>query len=74
MRSHLHTVTIRLYKPSMYMENVSLWIKIIIGTMHRPCPCYHMFELGLVIHVAAEPYAYSYVVTCTLLHVAKIIQ
>ena len=23
-------------------------------------------------HVAAEPYAYSYVATCTLLHVAKI--
>ena len=25
-------------------------------------------------HVAAEPYVYSYVATCTLLHVAKIIQ
>ena len=25
-------------------------------------------------HVAAEPYAYSYVATCTLLHVVKIIQ
>ena len=32
----------------------------------RPCYTY--------VHVAAEPYAYSYIATCTLLHVAKIIQ
>ena len=57
----------------MYMENVSLWIKI-NANMHQPCPFYRTFELGLIIHVAAEPYAYSYVATCTLLHVAKIIQ
>ena len=33
-----------------------------------------LYVSGLVIHVAAEPYAYSYIATCTLLHVAKIIQ
>ena len=35
-----------------------------------------MFAGGLVIlvHLAAEPYVYSYVATCTLLHVAKIIK
>ena len=30
--------------------------------------------ISIVIHVAAEPYAYSYIATCTLLHVAKITQ
>ena len=43
----------------------------LIGNVHL---LYRTFELGLIIHVAAEPYAYSYIATCTLLHVAKIIQ
>ena len=52
------------------MENVSLWI----GNMHRPHPFYRTFDTSLAIHVTAEPYAYSYIATCTLLYVAKIIQ
>ena len=35
----------------------------LIGNMHRPHPFYRTFDVSL--HVAAEPYAYSYVATCT---------
>ena len=43
------------------MENVSLWIKINWKHALTTRPFYRTFELVLVIHVAAEPYEYSYV-------------
>ena len=42
--------------------------------MHRPRLFYRTFEALIVIHVAAELSAYNNIATCTLLHVAKIIQ
>ena len=42
--------------------------------MHRSHPFYRTFELGLVIHVTAESYVYSYIALCTLLHVANYIR
>ena len=54
------------------MENVSLWIKI--NWKNSSTTPLLPYIWGLVIHVAAEPYVYTYVATCTLLHIAKIIQ
>ena len=42
--------------------------------MHRQRPFYRTFEVSLYMYVAAEPYVYSYIATCTLLHISKIIQ
>ena len=54
------------------MENVSMWI--IINWKHASTTPLLPHILGLVIHIAAELYAYSDVATCALLHVAKITQ
>ena len=54
------------------MENVSMWI--IINWKHASTMPLLPYIWSLVIHVAAELYAYSYVATCALLHVEKIIQ
>ena len=53
------------------MENVSLRIKI--NWKHASTTPLLPYVWGLVIHVAAEPHAYSYVATWTLLHVTKIV-
>ena len=73
MRSYLYTVTSKIVNQVCTWKMCHCGLKLIVN-MHQPCPFCRTFELSLVIHVAAEPYAYSYVSTCTLLHVAKIIQ